>query len=296
MNSNVDINDELPDKYRIIEEVGRGGMGVVYRAEQTSDSFTRQVAIKLLSNNRNDSQVLQRFQKEQALLAGLKHPNIAQLYDGGVTNNNIPFFVMEYVDGAPIDQYCNGKKLSLKTRLRLLLQVADALSFAHSNLIVHRDIKPSNIFVTQEGEVKLLDFGIAKILDEEKDLQLTQTGNQVLTPGYAAPEQLLEQPITVATDIYLLGLVGYHLLTGQQAYQDKAGSLVEIARVMCEEDPTQPSLIHKKMTKEISASVFSDRGVSQKQLENQLKGDLDAILLKSLSRRPENRYTSVFSV
>ncbi|MCW8877181.1 MAG: protein kinase, partial [Kangiellaceae bacterium] len=290
-----DANKNFPEieKYEVEKEIGRGGMGRVYLATQISDSFERRVAIKVLSNTNRDPQIIQRFEKEQRLLASLEHRNIAQLYDGGFTKEGTPYFVMEYVEGESIDLYCDNNKLTIDRRLSLLKQVIDALDFAHKNLIVHRDIKPSNILVTENGAVKLVDFGIAKLVDEEKDNQLTQTGNQILTPGFAAPEQLLDLPITTTTDIYLLGLVLYKLLTGHQAYQDMSGSLVEMVKVMSEEPPTTPSLVNTSLKTPEDSSLLSVRGVSLGQLKSKLSGDLDAIVLKCLSNNSQERYASM---
>ncbi|WP_196137243.1 serine/threonine-protein kinase [Aliikangiella sp. G2MR2-5] len=283
----------LGKKYQIVEEVGCGGMGKVYKARLLSDSFEKLVAIKILTTGKSSEHLVQRFEKEQKLLARLEHPNIARLLDGGISCDQTPFFVMEYIEGEPIDSYCDNNQLSIKSRLRLILQIVDALDYAHKNLVVHRDIKPSNILVTSEGKVRLVDFGIAKLIDEEKEQQLTQTGNQILTPGYAAPEQLLDQPITTATDTYLLGLVTYQLLTGRQAFQDLAGSLLEVAQIMCSEPPTKPSVINEKVGICENSKIFQSRQATPTQLKNTLQGDLDAIILKSLNAKVQDRYSSM---
>lgn len=298
LNADQSNNDSLPtfDKYEVEKEVGRGGMGRVYLARQINDSFERQVAIKVLSASNNDPQIIRRFEKEQRLLASLEHPSIAQIYDSGLTLSGTPYFVMEYIQGISIDKYCDNNRLTIEQRLTLTIQVIDALDFAHKNLVVHRDIKPSNLLVTKDGKVKLVDFGIAKLVDEEKDNQLTKTGNQVLTPGFASPEQLLDKRVTTATDIYLFGLVLYKLLTGYQAYQDLSGSLIEMINVMCEESPTTPSLVNTSQKTPEDSERLSDRNVSLKQLKSKLSGDLDAIILKCLSTRPQDRYHSMASL
>ena len=299
------INDRQGDRignYRLCEELGRGGMGVVYRAERSSGTFDREVAIKLLWTWHGREGIIERFRREQQLLASLTHPNIAQLYDGGLSENGQPYFVMEYVRGEPLDQYCDRRRLGIGARLRLLLQVANALSFSHSNLIVHRDIKPSNILVTAQGRIKLLDFGIAKLLGEKNDLNLTRTGEQVMTPGFAAPEQLRNSNITVATDVYLLGLVMYELLTGKHPYRDQADSFFELARVKCESPPTAPSIVVDKCVDSVdddsparlsNRDISARRGLDIRQLQKRLRGDLDAIVLKCLENSPKRRYASM---
>lgn len=297
-NSLQNINDNFPsiEKYQIEKEIGRGGMGRVYLARPINALFERPVAIKVLSTSNNDPQVIQRFEKEQRLLATLEHRSIAQIYDSGLTLTETPYFVMEYIEGKPIDKYCDSHRLTIEQRLNLILQIVDALDFAHKNLVVHRDIKPSNLLVTEDGNVKLVDFGIAKLVNEDKDNQLTKTGNQILTPGFAAPEQLLNKQVTTTTDIYLLGLVLYKLLTGYQAYQDLSGSVVEMIKVMCEESPTIPSLVNISQQTPQDSVLLSARRVSLNQLKGKLSGDLDAIILKCLSTRPQNRYQSMSSL
>lgn len=271
------------------EEIGRGGMGVVYRAERTDGAFEQQVAIKLLWNWENHGSASERFKREQQLLASLSHPGIAQIYDGGITEDGQPYFVMEYLAGTPINHYCLEHGLSIEEKLNLILHVADALQFAHKNLIVHRDIKPSNILVTKNAQVKLLDFGVAKLLSEQALNELTQVGEHILTPGYAAPEQLRNENITVATDIYQLGLVLYELLTGVNAYRDQATSFVELANAICECEPTRPS--------DIVISSATNMGIAEgpnaKRLQKKLKGDLDAIVLKMLRNNASHRYESM---
>lgn len=293
--------------YQLCEEIGQGGMGVVYRAERAEGSFEQQVAIKLLRNWNKREVALDRFQREQQFLASLTHPNIAQLYDGGITGEGQPYLVMEYVQGEPVTRYCDRQQLSIDARLKLLLQVIDALSFAHKNLIVHRDIKPSNILATVDGQIKLLDFGIAKLLGEQAASDLTLTGDQVMTPGYAAPEQLQNLNVTIATDIYQLGLVLYEMLTGKQAYRDRAGSFMELAKLMCEQAPTKPSVIvnleilptaHQMDLIEpvMKMNLSGLRGLESAQLQRKLKGDLDAIVLKMLRNEADQRYASMEAV
>ncbi|WP_086933672.1 tetratricopeptide repeat protein [Agarilytica rhodophyticola] len=291
--------------YTLCEELGRGGMGVVYRAERREGEFEQQVAIKLLSHyDNNKNSLIDRFKREQRLLASLIHPNIAQLYDAGLTAEGQPYFVMEYVSGQPFNEYCQKNNLSVDARLRLLQQVIDALSYAHSHLIVHRDIKHSNILVTEQGHVKLLDFGIAKLLSESEPDNLTRTGENIMTPGFAAPEQLQNRTITIATDIYQLGLVAYELLTNRQVFRDRAASLAELVKMICEEDPSLPSsVISRKAIFQTSTKAKKSDSIVQslseleiKRLGKKLKGDVDAIILKMLRNRPEDRYVSMLAV
>ncbi|MFQ5572546.1 MAG: serine/threonine-protein kinase, partial [Rhodothermales bacterium] len=231
--------------YRLIHELGQGGMGAVYLAERTDGHFQQQVAIKLVRSDRGGRAIRQRFRYERQILARLNHPNIARLYDGGVTDEGLPYLVMEYVDGLPIDTYCDTHRLSTRERLHLFHTVGTAVQYAHQNLVVHRDLKPSNILVTETGTVKLLDFGIAKLLDEEAtqsdEVPLTRTGMRVMTPEYASPEQVRGEPITTAADVYALGVILYELLTGHRPYQIRGLSLGETERVICEEEPARPS-------------------------------------------------------
>ena len=289
------LGNDFPSisKYEILREIGRGGMGCVYLARHISESFERRVAIKVLSVTNRDPQIIQRFELEQRLLASLEHNHIAQIYEGGITQEGTPYFAMEYIEGTSIDRYCDEQRLTIEQRLKLVLQIIEALDFAHKNLIVHRDIKPSNILVNKDGNVKLVDFGIAKLVNQDKDSQLTQTGNQILTPGFSAPEQLLDLPITTATDVYLLGLVLYKILTGHQAYQDMSGSLIELVKVMSEDPPTAPSKIISLLDEQKNNLLSSARGVSSGQLKKKLSGDLDAIVLKCLGNKVKDRYASM---
>ncbi|MBB3063370.1 serine/threonine-protein kinase [Microbulbifer rhizosphaerae] len=283
--------------YELREEIGRGGMGAVYRAERTKGDFTQQVAIKVLSDKPGQDIAQERFYQERRLLASLEHSNIARLYDGGVSEEGLAYFIMELVDGQHIDKYCQEKNLGVRSRLRLILQVANTLSFAHKNLIVHRDIKPSNILVTTSGDIKLLDFGIAKLLDEPDRMNLTRTGDRLLTPGYATPEQLQNNNVTVATDIYQLGLVTYELLTDQKPYEQKSGSLVDLVNAICHSEPPPPSevLAGPPGTRgNPTGTNFGDLSPEQrKRRRKALSGDLDAIVIKMLQSRPEQRYSSM---
>ncbi len=213
--------------WRITARIGRGGMGEVYKAARAQGDFDQRVAIKVLQHSAR--QELERFQVERQILARLEHPSIARLLDGGTTPDGRPYMVMEYVEGLPITQYCASTEASLPQRLRLFIQVCEGVAYAHSSLIVHRDLKASNILVTPDGQVKLLDFGIAKLLDSGPDPALTQAP---LTPAFAAPEQLLGQPITTATDTYALGVLLFELLTGAHPWVRSGSAIAQAMRAM----------------------------------------------------------------
>jgi eukaryotic-like serine/threonine-protein kinase len=226
--------------YNILEEIGHGGMGEVYRAGRADGQYKKEVAIKLVRGGYDTAAVLERFRHERQILASLDHPNIARLLDGGTTDEGVPYLVMELIEGTPIDQYCNVHHLNVSERLRLFLQVCSAVQYAHQRLVIHRDIKPGNILVTKEGVPKLLDFGIAKILDPASGSQITIAGP--MTPEYASPEQIRNEPITTATDVYSLGVVLYQLVAGRSPYPTKTRTPHEFARAICEWEPERPSV------------------------------------------------------
>jgi len=230
--------------YNIVEEIGRGGMGEVYRAGRADGQYEKEVAIKLVRGGYNTASVLERFRHERQILASLDHPNIARLLDGGTTDEGVPYLVMELIEGTPIDQYCYALKLGVNERLRLFVQVCSAVQYAHQRLVIHRDIKPGNILVTKEGAPKLLDFGIAKILDPAVSAATTVAGP--MTPEYASPEQIRGEPITTATDVYSLGVVLYELLTGRSPYPKNTQVPHEFARAICEIEPERPSTVVMK--------------------------------------------------
>jgi eukaryotic-like serine/threonine-protein kinase len=230
--------------YNILEEIGHGGMGEVYRAGRADGQYEKEVAIKLVRGGYDTAAVLERFRHERQILASLDHPNIARLLDGGTTDEGIPYLVMELIEGTPIDQYCNAQHLTVTERLQLFLQVCSAVQYAHQRLVIHRDIKPGNILVTQEGVPKLLDFGIAKILDPLSSSETTVAGP--MTPEYASPEQIRNEPITTATDVYSLGVVLYKLVTGRSPYPATTRTPHEFARAICELEPERPSTIISK--------------------------------------------------
>ncbi len=274
-------------EYRLIREIGAGGMSRVYLAERESGDFDQRVAIKVLRAVGLDAEHgLERFRFERMVLASLDHPHIARVLSGGATDAGLPYLVMEHVEGVPITSYCAKNRLGLTERLGLALDVCAAVQYAHQRLIVHRDLKPSNILVTEEGQAKLLDFGIAKLLDPESlglgaGAPMTQTGLLLMTPDYAAPEQVLGAEVTTATDVYALGVLLYELLTGERPYRTHGRSAATIERLICEADPPAPSS---------SASGNADR---ERPIERgRLRGDLDAIVLKALRKEPEARYGS----
>ena len=258
--------------YEVLAELGRGGMGVVLLARRADDEFQKKVAIKLVRPGLASDVALQRFRSERQISATLDHPSIARLLDGGTTERGEPYFAMEYVEGETLLAYCQHHSLSLEERLRLFREVCAAVQYAHQSLVVHRDIKPGNILVTAEGTPKLLDFGIAKLLQAETGAQApeqTATLLRVLTPEYASPEQVRGRPVTTASDVYSLGIVLYELLTGEKPYRVETTDPEELVRVVCERDPERPST--------------RTAGLS---------GDLDAIVMKAIRKEPELRYAS----
>ncbi len=271
---------QLVGVYEIIRELGLGGMGAVYLARRSDERFDQQVAIKLLKREFNVERLRRSFKREIDILAKLIHPNIATIYDTGATNDGIPYIVMEYVDGLPIDSYCDQNDLGLTERLKLFNKTCEAVGYAHQNLIVHRDIKPSNILVSSDGVPKLLDFGISKPLDSADDVASGTTILGAMTPEYASPEQIDGGRITTSTDVYSLGIVLFKLLTGTYPYNFKRRSSGDILREITAEDPVAPSLAQSPHT---TTSIDRLR----------LKGDIDNIVLKAISKEPENRYSTV---
>lgn len=261
-------------RYRTVSELGRGGMGLVFLAERSDGAFDQKVALKLIKRGMDSDAVLERFFNERRILASLVHQNIAHLIDGGTTDDGVPYFVMEYVDGMPILDYALANDLGVEEKLVLFRQVASAVSFAHQNLVIHRDLKPSNILVTSAGIPKLLDFGIAKLLTSANGGMITATQQFVLTPDYASPEQVRGEQLTTATDVYSLGIILYELLTSVRPYKADSHAFAEIIRVVCETEALPPSRV-----------AGSERAA--------LKGDLDNIILKSLRKEPDRRYSSV---
>ncbi len=261
--------------YQVLSELGHGGMGMVYLARRADDEFQKTVAIKLIRPGMASDFALQRFRSERQISASLEHPNIARLLDGGATPGGEPYFVLEYIEGEPLIEYCDRRRLTVADRLRLFDDVCAAVQYAHQNLVVHRDIKPSNILVTSEGVPKLMDFGIAKLLQPDGAPAAdgeTGTFLRMMTPDYASPEQIRGERITTSSDVYALGVVLYELLVGRKPYHVTGPEPAELLRVVCERDPEKPSVA--------SGS-------------RELRGDLDAIVLKAMRKEPEHRYASV---
>lgn len=264
--------------YRVLRELGRGGMGVVYLAERDDGHFERRVAVKLLRDSPDAEELHHRFIAERQILALLDHPNIAQLIDGGVTGGRLPYLVMEYVDGLPITDYCDRHRLTVAERLRLFLDVCSAVHHAHRNLIIHRDLKPGNILVTAQGQVKLLDFGIAKLLNPglgAASSPVTRHG-RVLTPEYASPEQLAGEPLSTTSDVYSLGIVLFELLTGARPAAERHA----------------PAISPRVSAAEVSKELAAARRSTPEQLRRSLRGDIDAILGMALREEPSRRYGS----
>ena len=297
----VDENRSVnqPDRigsYRIVKLIGEGGMGNVYLAERDDAQFQQQVAIKVLGNRTPGKALVQRFRSERQILANLNHPYIASLLDGGETADGLPFLVMEHVTGLPLLEYCDQHRLTAKQRLSLMTKVCEAVQHAHQNFVIHRDIKSSNVLVTEEGTPKLLDFGIAKLLETEQDLlhtvAETQAESRVLTPQNASPEQVLGQSVTTATDVYALGLLTYELLAGHSAYDLDSVRRGELERIICDVHPTKPSLKISEVVSQ-SPNLPALRGTTLEKLKKYLAGDLDTIILKALRKEPERRYATV---
>jgi WD40 repeat protein/serine/threonine protein kinase len=292
--------------YKILRALGQGGMGMVYLAARADGEYHKQVAIKLIKRGMDTAAVVRRFRHERQMLADLEHPNIARLIDSSTTEDGRSYFIMEYVDGLPLDQYCDQHRLSVEERLTLFRTVCAAVHYAHQNLIVHRDLKPSNILVTADRVPKLLDFGIAKWLHPEPSGQtLTSTaGPRPMTPEYASPEQVRGGTITTASDVYALGAVLYELLTGQRPHRTEGHSLSEVERLICEEEPERPSAVVGRVKAAPDADGHghsprppdgerSGRGGSLEGLRRRLAGDLDNIILMALRKEPARRYASV---
>jgi non-specific serine/threonine protein kinase/serine/threonine-protein kinase len=255
--------------FKIVREIGHGGMGSVYLAERDDEHYQQQVAIKLIKPGLGGEAIRKRFRNEMQILADLNHPHIARLLDGGQTAEGVPYLVMEYVEGRPIDLFCDESSLSIEERLKLFMRVCAGVQYAHQHLVIHRDIKPGNILVTTEGEPKLVDFGIAKLLDRASSDQ-TATAMPFMTAGYASPEQVRGVPVSTATDIYSLGVVLYELLTGRRPYRLKSDVAHEVAHAICEEEPQRPSATRKR-----------------------LHSDLDNIVLMAMRKEPQRRYATV---
>ncbi|MEM1094904.1 MAG: serine/threonine-protein kinase [Bacteroidota bacterium] len=290
--------------YEVVRLLGEGGMGVVYLARRADAQFEQQVALKMMQRHATSERMRARFLAERQLLARLQHPHIARLLDGGVTPDGTPYFAMEYVDGLPIHRYCDTHRLSIDARLQLFQTVCDAVQYAHQNLIVHRDLKPGNILVTADGTVKLLDFGIAKLLADDSagwaDMPMTRTGLRILTPEYASPEQVTGGALTTVSDVYQLGVLLYELLTGHRPYRIGTRVQREIERVICEEAPSLPSTAVSWTDEQVGEGTITPtpetisqaRALPLGKLRSRLTGDLDNIVLMAMRKEPSRRHAS----
>ena len=304
------VSGQRVGSYEIVRELGRGGMGAVYLAVRADEQFDKRVAVKVVKRGMDTDFVLRRFARERQVLASLDHPNIARLLDGGATEDGLPYFVMEYVEGAPVNQYSDEHRLSITGRLELFRRICAAVSYAHQNLIVHRDLKPSNILVTRDGTPKLLDFGIAKLLNPElsaETVDQTATAMRLMTPEYASPEQVRGAPITTASDVYSLGVLLYELLTGRRPYRLKNRTAEEVVSAVCEQAPERPSTAVSRAADTPAdgadnvrprapvtpAAIADTRDTEPARLRRALAGDLDTIILKALRKEPQRRYASV---
>lgn len=297
--------DEAIDRrigsYRLVEKIGAGGMGNVYRAVRDDAEFDQTVAIKLIKRGLDTDEIVHRFRHERQVLAGLEHANIARLIDGGVTDDERPYLVMEYIVGIPIDEYCDGQRLTIDRRVELFMTLCDAVQYAHQNLVIHRDLKPNNVLITERGELKLLDFGIARVLspdDNAGTIDVTQPDDRRLTPAYAAPEQIRGEPTSTSVDVYALGVILYELLTGCRPYQLTGTSREQDTRMICETDPMPPSrrLDATGPARDESLDVQTIAGARRldpARLRRRLRGDLDTIVLTALRKEASRRYASV---
>lgn len=284
----VTAAEELSGKrigaYQLLRLLGEGGMGKVYLAARADDLYRKEVAIKTVQGGLGQNRtMLLRFRSERQILANLDHPNIARLLDGGITDEGLPYLVMEYINGIRVDDFCKINNLGTEQRLQLFCTVCAAVEYAHKNLVIHRDIKPANILVTAEAVPKLLDFGIAKLLDPESDeLALTRTTERMMTPDYASPEQVRGDQVTTSTDVYALGVLLYELLSGTRPFRLDTNSPFEMVRVICEQDPEPPSV-----------ASAANAGLGAPDAARKLSGDLDNIVLMAMRKEPARRYVSV---
>lgn len=276
--------------YQVVRRIGVGGMGSVYEAARADEEYQKRVAIKFLHRYSDDDGLRRRFRAERQILANLNHPNIASLLDGGVTPDGQPYIVMEYVEGEPISRWADQRRLSVRQRLLLFLQVCRAVQYAHQGLVVHRDLKPGNILVTSDGQVKLLDFGIAKLLATDEGFEAspaTAADTRAFTPDYASPEQVLGHPVGTPSDVYSLGVVLFELLTGSRPFDLRGKSAIEAERLLSEATPSKPSAVLNEARLDALGERSTRRGRAR------LEGDLDAIVLMALRKEPERRYGSV---
>lgn len=299
--------------YRIIDKLGAGGMGAVFLAERCDGAFEQRAALKLIKRGMDSEAILRRFFNERQILANLEHPHIARLIDGGTSEDGLPYFVMEYVEGRFIDEFCAAHELSVSERLKIFQKICSAVAYAHQRSVIHRDLKPSNILVTEDGTPKLLDFGIAKILRSESSnetTEITETIFRAMTPRYASPEQIRGERLTASSDVYSLGVLLYELLTGHSPYKNTDRNSAETARLICDETPERPSIaVTRSFSKsfqtrgEKSPATLADTAPAARrrrnsssetdELRRRLRGDLDNIVLTALAKNPEERFESV---
>jgi serine/threonine-protein kinase len=289
---------EFVGPFRIVRRLAEGGMGVVYLAEREGPDFTQRVALKLIRSGFTDPQLERRLRLERGILAQLEHPGIARFIDGGATPSGQAYCAMEYVEGTDILTYCDDRRLAIPDRVELFVEVCEAVQHAHQRLIVHRDLKPSNILVTADGHTKLLDFGIAKVLDAPGRADPTRTSHW-FTPAYASPEQVRRQPVDTASDIYALGMLLYELLTGRRPYDTEGLPPARIEQVICEQTPLRPSQVLRSATGDAGDErlqlylLARKRATTPERLNRQLRRDLDTIVLKAIAKEPNRRYASV---
>ena len=292
------LEGQVLGRYRLQRKLGSGGMGDVYLAERADDEYRQQVAIKIVRGGLYSANIQGRLRQERQILANLQHPNIARLLDGGRASDGTPFLVMEYIEGEPIDAYCDRRRLTLEQRIHLVQKVCAAVQYAHRNLVVHRDLKPNNILVTESGEAKLLDFGIAKLLEAKQSPQtvaMTHMEYRVMTPAHASPEQIRGETITTASDIYVLGVLLYELLSGRRPFRLVGTSIGEMERIVCEQPALAPSALLAKTeqeTPELIRDIAACRSTTPARLRKQIRGELDNIILMAMRKDPERRYSS----
>ena len=292
------LDGQMLGRYRLVRKLGSGGMGDVYLAERADDEYQQRVAIKIVRSGLFAPQIQSRLRMERQILATLQHPNIARLLDGGRAPDGTPYLVMEYIDGEPIDTYCDRRRLSIEARLQLIRTICGAVHYAHQNLIVHRDLKPNNILITPDGVPKLLDFGIAKLLDSRHSahtLAVTHFEYRVMTPAHASPEQVRGDVITTASDIYVLGVLMYELLSGKRPFHLVGTSLTDMERIICEQEALPPSVMVSRInaeSPEMMADIAAHRSTTATRLQKRLRGDLDNVIGMALRKDPERRYAS----
>jgi len=304
--ANTSLVGERIGSYQLGEMLASGGMGTVYKAFRADNQFEKQVAIKLIRKEIATDQMQHQFLRERQMLAHLEHPHIARLYDGGVTEEGLPYLVMEYIDGQPITEYCDEHRLTVEQRLQLFLQVCSAVQYAHQNLIIHGDLKPGNILATSEGTPKLVDFGVALLLEEGSSDQAGErsaVSDQLSTPQYASPEQVRCETMSTVSDVYSLGVILYELLCGRRPYSiSRRTSHAERKRIVCQQEVEAPSAACSRVDDlhqpdggipAAEEAMSQARETTIKDLRSLLKGDLDAVVLKALRKNPEQRYISV---